>query len=134
MSLCKPLEPHHLKYNLKDLPPNKKHFSEVNSAVSPDTNTFIFNQSPASSTGSLDRTLTPVKHSSSTPISSPVTVCITIYFFDLEKLLTQFEVNKNFKSHCIYSSGYCLIIIDAIVFYITHIFSKFSCKIRSSVV
>ncbi|XKL59602.1 hypothetical protein PGB90_000618 [Kerria lacca] len=73
LSLCKPLEPHHLKYNLKDLPPNKKHFSEVNSAVSPDTNTFIFNQSPASSTGSLDRTLTPVKHSSSTPISSPVT-------------------------------------------------------------
>lgn len=78
LSLCKPLEPHHLKYNLKDMP-SKKHLREMNSTISPDTNTFIANQSPASSTGSLDKSgqficapLTP-KHGS-TPISSPVTV------------------------------------------------------------
>lgn len=78
LSLCKPLEAHHLKYNLKDMQ-SKKH-RETNSTISPDTNTFIANQSPASSTGSLDRTqqficapLTPVKRDTSTPISSPVT-------------------------------------------------------------
>lgn len=85
LSLCKPLDAHHLKYNLKDMQ-NKKHVREANSTISPDTNTFILNQSPASSTGSLDKTpqficapLTPVKHNGSTPISSPVTVGYFLY-------------------------------------------------------
>lgn len=65
---------------------SKKH-RETNSTISPDTNTFIANQSPASSTGSLDRTqqficapLTPVKRDTSTPISSPVTVSIGVRY------------------------------------------------------
>jgi len=77
LSFCKPLEPNHLKYNLKDLP-NKKHMNGTNGKIPQDTNTFIANQSPAGSTGSLDKTqpflcapVTP-KHYTSTPISSPI--------------------------------------------------------------
>lgn len=86
LSLCKPLESNHLKYNLKDLPGNKKN-REMNGStpkhIPADTNTFISNQSPGGSTSSLDKSqpflcapVTP-KHYSSTPISSPMgTVCI----------------------------------------------------------
>ncbi|XP_075222707.1 unc-112-related protein-like isoform X2 [Lycorma delicatula] len=77
LSLCKPLEPNHLKYNLKDLPSNKKS-REANGLKAADTNTFIVNHSPGGSTNSLDKTppfmcapVTP-RHNTSTPISSPV--------------------------------------------------------------
>nr|CAD7416152.1 unnamed protein product [Timema poppensis] len=90
LSLCKPLEPNHLKYNLKDLPGNKKRQQQhqnhggrggPNNGVSPpDTNTFIPNHSPSGSTGSLEQSpqpfmcapVTPTRHQTSTPISSPV--------------------------------------------------------------
>ncbi|XP_066991411.1 unc-112-related protein isoform X2 [Anabrus simplex] len=84
LSFCKPLEPNHLKYNLKDMPCNKKRHSDTkghnNSLPPPDTNTFIANHSPSGSTGSLDKTsppfmcapVTPSRQQTSTPISSPV--------------------------------------------------------------
>jgi kindlin 2 len=85
VSFCKPLDPNHLKYNLKDLPGNKKRHSDPrggpNNGLPPaDTNTFIANSSPSGSTGSLDKSsppfmcapVTPTRHHTSTPISSPV--------------------------------------------------------------
>jgi len=85
LSFCKPLDPNHLKYNLKDLPGNKKRYSDPrggpnNGLPPPDTNTFIANSSPCGSTGSLDKNsppfmcapVTPTRHHTSTPISSPV--------------------------------------------------------------
>jgi len=85
LSFCKPLDPNHLKYNLKDLPGNKKRLSDPrggpnNGLPPPDTNTFIPNSSPSGSTGSLDKSsppfmcapVTPNRHHTSTPISSPV--------------------------------------------------------------
>lgn len=85
LSFCKPLDPNHLKYNLKDLPGNKKRHSDPrggpNNGLPPaDTNTFIANNSPSGSTGSLDKSsppfmcapVTPTRHHTSTPISSPV--------------------------------------------------------------
>ncbi|XP_046740581.1 unc-112-related protein-like isoform X1 [Diprion similis] len=82
LSFCKPLEPNHLKYNLKDLPVKKKIEIQKNGQwnVSPDTNTFIpATQSPSGSTGSLDQSspfmcapVTPNNKNHSTPISSPV--------------------------------------------------------------
>ncbi|XP_014471034.1 PREDICTED: unc-112-related protein isoform X2 [Dinoponera quadriceps] len=81
LSFCKPLEPNHLKYNLKDLPAKKKTENPKNGHwnVSADTNTFIpASQSPRGSTGSLDQSnpfmcapVTPNRNHS-TPISSPV--------------------------------------------------------------
>ncbi|KAL1461446.1 hypothetical protein WDU94_013345 [Cyamophila willieti] len=79
LSFCKPLEPHHLKHNLKDLLAKKSH-REHNGSLPADTNTFIANGSPAGSQGSLDKSyppfmcapITPMKHSSSTPFSSPL--------------------------------------------------------------
>lgn len=86
LSFSKPLEPNHLKYNFKDLPP-KKHREHQNGRQQlyppADTNTFIANHSPDGSTGSLDRSpapfmcapVTPSRANpppSSTPISSPV--------------------------------------------------------------
>lgn len=56
LSLSKPLEPQHLKYNLKDKKlRNGEH--RVNGHVLPpaDTNTFIATSSPAGSNGSLDK-------------------------------------------------------------------------------
>lgn len=43
MSLCKPLEPNHLKYNYKDMPKKRgmENGTPVRGAMSPDTNTFI---------------------------------------------------------------------------------------------
>lgn len=81
LSFCKPLEPNHLKYNFKDLPGSKKQRDVTDSSpkhIAPDTNTFIANQSPGGSTSSLDKSqpficapVTP-RHTTSTPISSPV--------------------------------------------------------------
>ncbi|XP_011145331.1 unc-112-related protein [Harpegnathos saltator] len=81
LSFCKPLEPNHLKYNLKDLPVKKKIENQKNGHwnVPADTNTFIpASQSPRGSTGSLDQSnpfmcapVTPNRNHS-TPISSPV--------------------------------------------------------------
>ncbi|KAI5740076.1 hypothetical protein M8J76_000286 [Diaphorina citri] len=79
LSFAKPLEPHHLKHNLKDLLA-KKSYRDHNGSIPADTNTFIANGSPAGSTGSLDKSyppficapITPMKHSASTPISSPL--------------------------------------------------------------
>lgn len=82
LSFCKPLEPNHLKYNLKDLPAKKKIDNQKNGHwnVPADTNTFIpASQSPRGSTGSLDQSnpfmcapVTPSNRNHSTPISSPV--------------------------------------------------------------
>ncbi|KAK9300586.1 hypothetical protein QLX08_006743 [Tetragonisca angustula] len=80
LSFCKPLEPNHLKYNLKDLPAKKKIENQKNGHwnVPADTNTFIpVSQSPRGSTGSLDQgspfMCAPVNNRNhSTPISSPV--------------------------------------------------------------
>ncbi|KAK7788445.1 hypothetical protein R5R35_006978 [Gryllus longicercus] len=82
LSFCKPLEANHLKYNLKDMPCNKKRNSDNRSknSIPADTNTFIASHSPSGSTGSLDKTnpplmcapVTPNRHQTSTPISSPV--------------------------------------------------------------
>ena len=83
LSFCKPLEPNHLKYNLKDLPVKKKIENQKNGwHVPPDTNTFIpVTQSPRGSNGSLDQSspfmcapVTPNNRTHSTPISSPVSV------------------------------------------------------------
>lgn len=80
LSLCKPLELNHLKYNYKDMP-KKKHEqngSSKNGNIPVDTNTFIANSSPAGSTGSLDASpfmcapVTPARApTTSTPINSP---------------------------------------------------------------
>lgn len=89
LSLSKPLEPNHLKYNFKDMPRKKEYNgTHKNGHVYPpaDTNTFIANQSPDGSTGSLDKPLmcgppvTPHKPPASTPISSPVTTVSTKCF------------------------------------------------------
>ncbi|XP_029173630.1 unc-112-related protein [Nylanderia fulva] len=82
LSFCKPLEPNHLKYNLKDLPAKKKIENQKNGHwnVPADTNTFIpVSQSPRGSTGSLDQSspfmcapVTSNNRNHSTPISSPV--------------------------------------------------------------
>lgn len=82
LSFCKPLEPNHLKYNLKDLPVKKKVENQKNGHwnVPADTNTFIpVSQSPRGSTGSLDQSspfmcapVTPSNRNHSTPISSPI--------------------------------------------------------------
>ncbi|XP_014613978.1 PREDICTED: unc-112-related protein [Polistes canadensis] len=84
LSFCKPLEPSHLKYNLKDLPTKKKIENQKNGHwnVPADTNTFIpASQSPRGSTGSLDQSspfmcapVTPSNRNHSTPISSPVSI------------------------------------------------------------
>jgi len=84
LSFCKPLEPNHLKYNLKDLPVKKKVENQKNGHwnVPADTNTFIpASQSPRGSTGSLDQSspfmcapVTPNNRNHSTPISSPISV------------------------------------------------------------
>lgn len=84
LSFCKPLEPSHLKYNLKDLPSKKKIENQKNGHwnVPADTNTFIpASQSPRGSTGSLDQSspfmcapVTPSNRNHSTPISSPVSI------------------------------------------------------------
>jgi len=73
LSLSKPLEPYHLKHNMKEM--------QYNGGQTPsaDTNSFAINShSPSGSTGSLDMTSSPficapLKHHS-TPISSPVSV------------------------------------------------------------
>ncbi|XP_035717351.1 unc-112-related protein-like [Vespa mandarinia] len=84
LSFCKPLEPSHLKCNLKDLPSKKKIENQKNGHwnVPADTNTFIpASQSPRGSTGSLDQSspfmcapVTPSNRNHSTPISSPVSI------------------------------------------------------------
>ncbi|RZC37643.1 hypothetical protein BDFB_009730 [Asbolus verrucosus] len=81
LSLCKPLEPNHLKYNYKEMPKKKVENETAKNGPSrlpPDTNTFIANSSPDGSTGSLDKgtfmcaPVTPSKPPpSSTPISTP---------------------------------------------------------------
>ncbi|XP_034176930.1 unc-112-related protein isoform X2 [Osmia lignaria lignaria] len=88
LSFCKPLEPNHLKYNLKDLPAKKKieHQKNGHWNVPADTNTFIpVSQSPRGSTGSLDQSspfmcapVTPNNRNHSTPISSPVSVQVNL--------------------------------------------------------
>lgn len=80
LSLCKPLEPYHLKYNYKDTPKKKlENGTTRNGQLAADTNTFIANSSPDGSTGSLDKSgfmcapVTPSKPPpSSTPVSSPM--------------------------------------------------------------
>lgn len=72
LSLSKPLEPQHLKHNLKD-----KKIRNGHTPVPADTNTFIANSSPAGSNGSLDKPflcapVTPTRSHTSTPISSPL--------------------------------------------------------------
>ncbi|XP_015109319.1 unc-112-related protein [Diachasma alloeum] len=83
LSFCKPLEPHHLKCNLKDLSAKKKIENQRNGQwnVPADTNTFIpVTQSPKGSNSSLEQNspflcapVTPNNRNHSTPISSPVT-------------------------------------------------------------
>ncbi|CAH0383935.1 unnamed protein product [Bemisia tabaci] len=81
LSLCKPLEPCHLKSNYKEMQAKKHHRYEMNgNNIPPDTNTFIANHSPTGSTHSLDKTFPPFlcapvsssKSQNSTPISSPI--------------------------------------------------------------
>lgn len=81
LSFCKPLEPNHLKYNLKDMPRKRAE----NGHIPADTNTFIPTD-PHSSNSSLEKSnstpflCAPVSpprnnhnHSAnSTPISSPL--------------------------------------------------------------
>lgn len=77
LSLCKPLEPNHLKYNYKDMPKKKQQESnglQKNGHLPPDTNTFIANSSPIGSTGSLDKShfmCAPVTPSRGPPSSTP---------------------------------------------------------------
>ncbi|CAG9838342.1 unnamed protein product [Diabrotica balteata] len=78
LSLSKPLEPNHLKYNYKDLPKKKyENGTNRNGHLPSDTNTFIANSSPGGSNGSLDKSYmcAPVTPSrgppSSTPVNSP---------------------------------------------------------------
>lgn len=79
LSLSKPLEYTHLKYNYKDMPKKKyENGTSKNGHLPADTNTFIANTSPGGSTGSLDKSafmcapVTPSRApASSTPISSP---------------------------------------------------------------
>lgn len=95
LSFCKPLEPNHLKYNLKDLPAKKKIENQKNGHwnVPADTNTFIpVSQSPRGSTGSLDQSspfmcapVTPNNRNHSTPISSPVSVSIATNLWILKR-------------------------------------------------
>ncbi|CAG9860736.1 unnamed protein product [Phyllotreta striolata] len=77
LSLSKPLEYNHLKYNYKDMP-KKKSEQNHNGHLAADTNTFIANSSPGGSTGSLDNSpfscapVTPSRGpASSTPVTSP---------------------------------------------------------------
>lgn len=82
LSLCKPLEPCHLKYNYNSMPKKKVENGVAKNGhpnLPPDTNTFIANSSPDGSTGSLDKSgfmcapVTPSKPPpTSTPVSSPV--------------------------------------------------------------
>lgn len=87
LSFCKPLEPIHLKCNLKELN-NKKHKEHLHNGHSPvDSNTFIPNGSHNGSTSSLDKSspaylcapVTPIKHGP-TPIGSPIGVSISRYW------------------------------------------------------
>ncbi|CAH0551005.1 unnamed protein product [Brassicogethes aeneus] len=81
LSLCKPLESNHLKYNYKDMPKKRQQENGVhhrNGGQPPDTNTFIANSSPIGSTDSLDKSafmcapVTPRgQPPSSTPVNSP---------------------------------------------------------------
>ncbi|XP_056638522.1 unc-112-related protein-like [Diorhabda sublineata] len=79
LSLSKPLEYVHLKYNYKDMPKKKyENGTTKNGHLPADTNTFIANTSPGGSTGSLDKSpfmcapVTPSRApASSTPVSSP---------------------------------------------------------------
>lgn len=93
LSLCKPLEPTHLKYNLKDLPAKKKIESHNNDHwTSPDTNTFIsVTQNTKGSNSSLDQsspfmcapvTLNNKNHS--TPIGSPLPVRYYLHYSNME--------------------------------------------------
>lgn len=81
LSLSKPLEPYHLKHNMKEM--------QYNGGQTPsaDTNSFaVHSHSPSGSTGSLDMTSSspficaPLKHHS-TPISSPVSVSTTYIYY-----------------------------------------------------
>ena len=100
LSFCKPLDPNHLKYNLKDLPGSKKRYSDPrggpNNGLPPaDTNTFIANSSPCGSTGSLDKSsppfmcapVTPTRHHTSTPISSPVNTVSPAFIQDVHLII-----------------------------------------------
>lgn len=98
LSFCKPLEPAHLKYNLKDLPAKKKIENHKNGYhVAADTNTFIAaTQSPQGSTGSLDQSnpfmcgpVTPNNHknSHSTPIGTPLTVSPLLFHLSKQDAL-----------------------------------------------
>lgn len=78
LSLCKPLEPNHLKFNYKEMPKRKQ--ENGTHRAPPDTNTFIANQNSDGSNGSLDKTpimcapMTPQRGPvSSTPVNSPMT-------------------------------------------------------------
>lgn len=78
LSLSKPLEPQHLKHNLKDKKVRNGD-ARINGQTHPpaDTNTFIATGSPAGSNGSLDKPflcapVTPTRSHTSTPISSPL--------------------------------------------------------------
>lgn len=99
LSFCKPLDPNHLKFNLKDLPGSKKRHSDPrggpnNGLPPPDTNTFIANSSPSGSTGSLDKSsppfmcapVTPTRHHTSTPISSPVNTVSPAFILDVHRI------------------------------------------------
>lgn len=86
LSFSKPLEPSHLKCNLKDLSNRKKQSEHIHNGHSPaDTNTFIPNGSQNGSTNSLDKNspgylcapVTPIKQSS-TPIGSPLGVSVRL--------------------------------------------------------
>ncbi|KAF4527232.1 hypothetical protein B566_EDAN016105 [Ephemera danica] len=84
LSFCKPLEPNHLKYNLKDLPRKRGNHQENGNSTAPDTNTFIPTDTAHSSNSSLDQSnsapflCAPVSpprnnhHGGNTPISSPL--------------------------------------------------------------
>jgi hypothetical protein len=124
LSFCKPLDPNHLKYNLKDLPGSKKRYSDPrggpNNGLPPaDTNTFIANSSPCGSTGSLDKSsppfmcapVTPTRHHTSTPISSPVNTVSpafiqNVHLIIFEKIIIIIHEHtkcslKRYSEHCL---------------------------------
>lgn len=80
LSLCKPLEPNHLKQNYTYVAKKKYDQKQNGHHIPPDTNTFIAtSHSSDGSNGSLDKTgfscapMTPQRAPpSSTPISSPM--------------------------------------------------------------
>jgi len=145
LSFCKPLDPNHLKYNLKDLPGNKKRYSDPrggpnNGLPPPDTNTFIANSSPCGSTGSLDKSsppfmcapVTPTRHHTSTPISSPVNTVSPAFIQNVHLIIFDkmiIIINEHTKCSLKIYSKHCLKVDRLMKFCICVGASKHGCFI-----